>query len=188
MYLWTSFYMAVRYHCYFLHIQRTYPQLIFTFLVIGTRATTRGLRLFLHLLWLFQCSLHYYFFHYMCRVAPLPQEIAVVFLAAAQIVWNSRKTSSTQINMKNEKFDKTAKFHLIMNHLKNRLQYQFSPFRIARLLVFRMQPLVYLSNPSKIISHMYSAFSIRSCASYMCNSQIIYHVIKKRYSCNLTMA
>ena len=77
--------------------------------------------------------------------------------------------------MKNEKFDKTAKFHLIINHLKNRLQYQLN----ARLLVFRMQPLVYLSNPSKIISHMYSAFSIRSCASYMCNSQIIYHVIKK---------
>ena len=119
----------------------------------------------------------------MCRVAPLPQEIAVVLLAAAQIVWNSRKTSSTQINMKNEKFDKTAKFHLIINHLKNRLQYQFSPFRITdckqfSLLVFRMQLLLYKSDPSKVILHMYSAFSIRSCASYMCNSKITYHVIK----------
>ena len=133
MYLWTSFYMAVRYHCYFLHIQRTYPQLIFTFLVIGTRATTRGLRLFLHLLWLFQCSLHYYFFHYMYRVAPLPRQIAVVLLAVAQIVWSSRKTTSTQMNTKNEKFDKTTKFYLIINHLKNRLRYQFSPFQIASI-------------------------------------------------------
>ena len=35
--------------------------------------------------------------------------------------------------MKNEKFDKTTKFHLMINHLKNRLRYQFFPFQIASI-------------------------------------------------------